>query len=259
MPELIYRRQRKSNWTYALNTLFGSIGVVLITQLSKQKGAWKLGKTDFSLFLAENCLKYGLVKEVASNINTKGRFPQIADLISLRHWLFGNNRTKLYIFDELNKHVPRRRAMSNKNIGVIQVFPEISKARARLIGVGQDLLSIDKEILRDIWVKGIFIKRKLKNVELISHLIGGKMNFKVPATTIPFDPYEIAPFTEKPTANIMFKDEDLQKLYSWAKEGGWRNFFKHPQECNRFVRKNVVRLLEKLYADKVFTIHTNEK
>lgn len=211
--------QSESNWEWVLRKVFGDIGVVLVTQLSQQKGAWKLGKTDVSLLLAEYCLKYKLVTQVASNINTFGHFPQVSDLVSLRRWLFGDNRTKLYLFDEMNKHVPSRRAMSNKNVGVIQIFPEISKARARLICVGQDLLTVDKQIVRDIWVRGLFVKKQINRVEVISDLFEDVYPFTVPKTSVPFDPYEIAPFTETPERpTLQFKDKSLYMLHDYAEK-----------------------------------------
>lgn len=191
-------------------------------------------------------MRLNVVSEVATNINTSGKFLQIADLISLRHWLHSNNRTKLYIFDELHEHAYRRRAMSSKNVGIIQLFPQISKARARLLGIGQNLLKIDKDILDETWVHGIFIKKTRKKTQLISHLLPKKFVFNnIPKTSIPFDPYVIAPFTEKPTDQTIFKDEDLQTLWQWAEnKKTWKQLgFAHPQQFNRFVRKNTRKLL----------------
>ena len=250
--------QPKTKLQYCLEKIFGEVGVTLITQISKRKGIWKLGKTDISLYLSQLLLKYGIVSEVASNINTFGHYPQIADLISLRSWLhkvsqYGgkDHRTvKLYILDELNVHAPRRRAMSRKNIGILQIIPEISKARARLILIGHEILKMDKDLTSFGIVRGLFIKKSLKSVELISHLLRKKYVFNdVPRTTIRFDPYETAPFTMSPLSEIMFNDEDLQKFYKWAKGGTWREFFKNPNECNRFVRRISLRLLQKAFTD----------
>ena len=43
--------------------------MVLITAYGPT-GPWKLGKTDFGLFLAENLLRLNMVSEVATNIDT---------------------------------------------------------------------------------------------------------------------------------------------------------------------------------------------
>ena len=242
--------QHKTKLEFVLHRIFGSVGITLITQISKRKGIWKLGKTDLGLYLSQMCLKYGIVSDVATNINTFGHYPQVADLISLKHWLHQGSRRKLYILDELNVHAPKRRAMSSKNIGILQIIPEISKARARIILIGHDILKMDKDLTSFGIVRGLFIKKTLKNVELISHLFRKKYVFHaLPRTTIKFDPYETAPFTERPLAQIMFKDEELQKFYNWAKGGTWREYFKNPNECNRFVRRISLKLLEKAFTD----------
>lgn len=154
----------KNVWHYVLHTLFEKPAVVLIG------GNWKTRKTDMALLIAEICLKRPswfnpqhrtLVTEVASNIDTLGAFPMITDLISLRQWLFESSKCKLFLFDEANVHLPSRRAMSGKNVAVVQLLAEISKAHARMIVIGQNLLSFDKEFLNDVWCRGIFIKQNL--------------------------------------------------------------------------------------------------
>lgn len=241
--------QIKNYWEYALHRLFDHPSIVLIG------GTWKSGKTDFSLKIAEDLKKIhymgtNLIQEVASNIETFGTYPQISDLISLRQWLYGSNRRKLYIFDEASEHLPSRRAMSRKNVGFIQIIPEISKAHARMIVVGHQLLKIDSQLLDDTWCRGAFLKLELKKAQLISYLMPQPYIFdNIPPTTIKFDPYAIAPFTERPPKEEMFKDADLQKLWDWAHGKSWKELFKHPNECNRFVRSNVVKLLEKTFTD----------
>lgn len=249
--QLKRRKQPRTDLYGLLNLFFGSVGLVLITQQSRRRGIWKEGKTDFGLYLSQMLLHYGLVKEVASNINTYGHYPQIADLISLRSWLHrGNRLTKLYILDELNVHAPRRRAMSNKNIGILQIIPEISKARARIIGIGHDLLKVDKDLISLPIVRGLFIKKTRKNVHIVSRLFSGRRKITdIPRTTIPFDPYETAPFTERPRAEIMFKDQEIQKFYNYCRGSSWREQFKHPQECSRFVRRVGLKLCEKVFTD----------
>jgi hypothetical protein len=211
-------------------------------------GLWKTGKTDFALFIAETLLKLNLVVEVASNIDTQETYPMISDLISLRHWLHGTNRRKLYILDEANVHLFRRRAMSAKNVGVIQLLGEVSKAHARLIIIAQELLSVDKEFLNPTWVRGVFIKKSLKKAQLVSHMIPRSFTFNnVPPTTVTFDPYTVAPFQEAPAPETLFKEENLQKVYAWATGTSYSELgFDHPMKFNRFLRTNVRRILDKL-------------
>ena len=224
--------QIKNNWHYVLNKLFGIPSVILIG------GVWKSGKTDFALLIAESLMKLNLVKEVASNIDTQNTFPMISDLLSLRVWLQSSNRRKLYIFDEANVHLLSRRAMTRKNVGLIQILGEVSKAHARMILVAQELLTIDKEFLNPTWVRGVFIKRNLKKAELISHLIHKHYIFQgIPKTTIPFDPYAIAPFTEKPQGQMLFKDKDLQILWDWSNGVSHKELGLHGMQINRLARK----------------------
>ena len=140
--------------------------------------------------------------------------------------------------------------MSSKNIGILQIIPEISKARARIILIGHEILKIDKDLTSFGIVRGLFIKKSLKNVELISHLFPKKYVFRdLPRTTVRFDPYETAPFTERPLSKIMFKDEDMQKFYKWARGASWRVDFKHPMEMSRFVRRIALKLCEKAFTE----------
>ena len=238
-------------WDYTLRKLFNSVGMVLITAYS-QTGPWKLGKTDFGLWLAENLLRLNIVSEVATNINTEGTFTEISDLISLRHWLHSSGSRKLYILDELQEHAYRRKAMTGKNVGIVQIFPQISKARARLIGIGQNLMKIDKDIMDDTWVHGVFIKKNRKIAQLVSHLLTKQYVFRtIPKTTVPFDPYEIAPFTQHPKPGVVFKEEQLQKIYDWATGKSYRELgFDHPMQFNRWIRRTMLELLTKLQNQK---------
>jgi hypothetical protein len=220
------------------------------------EGEWKTGKTDFALYIAEKLLQYKIVDEVATNIFTTGdnRFSYICDLQNLKFWLHRNTLTKLYILDELNVNAPSRRAMSNKSVGIISILPECSKGRARVIGLAQDLEGVDSEFKKDVWVKARFTKlitedSRVKTVRVFSTLLRQIYVLNdVPKTLITFDPYLIAPFTLKPEGNVAFpQDESLAKLSEWAHGKPWKELFQHPQECNRFVRAQVLNLLN-LYS-----------
>lgn len=232
------------SWSYILHKLFNYPSVVLIG------GTWKSGKTDFALKISNDLknLDYKgkkLINEVASNIETFGHYPKISDLISIRQWLYGSNKRKLYIMDEASEHLPSRRAMSGKNVGFIQLIPEISKAHARMIVVGHQLLKIDSVLLDEVWCRGAFIKLELKKAQLISHLLPQPYVFRnIPATTIKFDPYAIAPFTEQPEGSILFKDADKQLLWDYANGKTYKELGLHPMKMSRLLRKYVKSTLE---------------
>jgi hypothetical protein len=237
----------KNNWHYALHKLFDHPSVVLIG------GVWKSGKTDFALYIAETLMKLPLdrdsvITEIASNIDTKGHYPCIYDLVTLRQWLYGSNRRKLYILDEASEHFPSRRAMTSKSVGFIQIIPEISKAHARLLMVGHQLITVDKTFLDEVWCRGIFLKIGLKKAQLISGLLSKPFIFtNIPRTNIPFDPYLIAPFQEEPSGKLMFKDAEQQLLYEWSKGKSYKLLDVHPMQLNRLLRKYVKQTLENSY------------
>jgi hypothetical protein len=196
------------------------------------------------LLLAEIGLEIGLFQEVATNIDTNGTLERITNLEDLKIWLHRNNLRKAYLFDEANEHLGSRRAMTNKSVSIIEIFPEISKARAILFMVGQDRENLDSELRKRQWVKAVIEKISKKIARIISPLLGETVIWRnIPPTSIKFDPYALAPFTLKPVYSKRFKDEDLQKLSDWANGKPWKELFKHPQECNRFVRSNIKKLL----------------
>jgi hypothetical protein len=236
----------KNKWHYALHKLFDYPSIVLIG------GRWKTGKTDFALFIAEILLKlpsgHGgtMISEVASNIQTDRKdFRYIYDLVSLRQWLYATGQRKLYIFDEASEHLPSRRAMTTKTVSFIQLIPEISKAHARMIVIGHQLLTIDKTFLDDVWCRGVFLKLQLKKAQLFSSLLTHPYVFSnIPRTSIKFDPYAIAPFTEKPSGTLFFKDEDKQLLWEWANGKTYKELGVHNMKLNRTLRKYVKQTLE---------------
>lgn len=238
----------KHLWFYALHKLFDYPSIVLIG------GIWKSGKTDFGLRIAEDLLKLPsqhsdgqfVIAEMASNIDTKEFCPQVYDLVSLRRWLYSNKKRKLYIFDEASEHLQSRQAMTSKNVGFLKMIPEISKAHARMIIIGHQLLTIDKQLLDEVWCRGIFQKIGLKKAQLLSHLLPQEFVFtNIPRTTIPFDPYDIAPFQELPTANVVFKnDTDRQLLWEWSHGKKWHELGIQKMTLHRKVLAFVKAALE---------------
>jgi len=229
-----------SSLIYCLKKLFDIPSLILIV------GGWKVGKTDFSLLIAEILLKLNLVDKVASNIETLDpRITFISDLVTIKKWLHRDRSTKLYILDEANTHLIRRRAMSRKNVEAIQILPEVSKAHGRLIVVGHDQEGMDSEFTNSVYLRGVFEKHSKKSAKLISDRIEDIWEFYgLPRTTIKFDPYLIAPFTIKPKAERVFKDEDYQKLYRWINGENNRELgFDHSMKFNRWMKRVVKSLL----------------
>lgn len=215
-------------------------------------GVWKSGKTDLALLIAEVCHKLGLVSQLASNIEVETEIPfeYISDLATLKFWLHEGRRLKLYILDEGNAHLVRRRAMSTINVEFTKILSEVSKAHARLIIVAQDLEKTESEFSNDTWLRGTFIKtsaRNLGNALLISDQLNIDHEFyDIPPTSIKFDPFLRAPFTLRPELQTFKDNEDMQKAYLWAfHKATWKELADHPQQWNRKLRRCVRELFER--------------
>lgn len=215
-------------------------------------GDWKTGKTDFALLIAERLLELDIVTEVASNIKSPDpRLKFISDLPHLRKWLHGSNTRKLYIFDEAGVHLHKRRSMSAKNVSFMTLLPEISKAHARMIAVTQNPASIDAELLSPVWCKGLIIKENLYKARFISELFPSDKKvyefYPVPPTTIPFDPYAIAPFQLTAPVDVpdaFLNDEEKKILWEWSVNNlSARRLNLHPMQLNRILRKFVREVL----------------
>jgi len=242
--------ENRYTWMTILRILFNVPGVLLIG------GAGKCGKTDFSLKISEDLQKVPaldsskkrfepLIHDVATNIETFGHYPQISDLISIKQWLYSSNRRKLYIFDEATEYLSNKRTMSSQNVGFMRLLPQVTKAHARMIVIGHNLLKVDKDLIDESWCKGVFIKLALKKAQLISFLLPRPFDFEnISPTTIKFDPYAVAPFSEKPVGQIYFKDADLDLLWKWANGANYKDLQLQPMQLHRKLKKYVLQTLE---------------
>jgi hypothetical protein len=239
---------RNYGFATIFRVLFRIPGVVLI------EGEGKIGKTDLALWITEQMLKISIRQnetiipsksDIASNIDTKSYYPQISDSISLKQWMYNNNHRKAFIMDEANEYLTNLRVMSTLNVGFTRLLPQVTKAHCRMIIVGHDFQGIDKNILRHAWCKGMFRKTSLKSAEVISNLLPKTYSFRnIPRTNVPFDPYAIAPFTEKPEGKIFFKDTDRQLLWDWSTGRTIKELNIKAMTLNRLVRKYVRGTLE---------------
>lgn len=239
-------------WKTVVHKLFEVAGVVLV------EGIGKIGKTNFALWLSEELQKIAAYdshandfepivrkEDIASNIDTKGYYPQISDLINLKLWMYNNNHRKAYLFDEANEYLTNLRVMSSQNVGFTKLLPQTTKAHCRLIVIGHDFQAIDKNIMRQAWCRGLFRKTDLKTAILVSHLIPRKQRIEqIPLTSISYDPYAVAPFTEKPTSSMYFKDTEKQLLWNWSNGQSIKELNVHCMQLNRLARKYIRQSLE---------------
>lgn len=255
MSQQLETSEASDLYEHALRKIYG------IPSLSVIGGVWKIGKTDFALRIAEDCLtikqptnpSYSLVNKVASNIETSDeRVKFISSLEELKFWLHKDSTIKLYILDEANKYLLKRTPMSKENVETIRLLAEVSKGHGRIILIGQELLGVDKEFLNPTWCRAIWYKERLKSVRLISHLLPEPRVFsEIPKTTIPFDPYKIAPFTlHSGNKLIKFKSKFMQAFYEYGQGKKVTALDYHPNQWHRDLRK-FSRLFFEMYGDKL--------
>lgn len=247
---ILYQPEKVYSWATILRKLFEVPGVVSI------QGPGKCGKTDFALKISEDLKKVSaqdssakrfepLIHDVASNIDTGGHYQQVYDLVTLKNWLYGSNRRKLFIMDEANEHLSNLRVMSGQNVGFGRLLPQVTKAHARMIVVGHSLQRVDGSILDDAWCKGIFFKENLKIAQLFSHLFSRPQRFvNINKTKVWFDPYAVAPFQEKASGTLLFKDSDLQMLWDWSQGKTYKDLGCHQMQLHRKLKKYVAQTLE---------------
>ena len=184
-------------------------------------GGWKTGKTDFALRISEALFEFNIISLAASNIDTGNYYPQICDAVSLKNWLYATKNRKLYIFDEASEHLPNTRGMSGKSCSIKSLIPQISKARGRMIIIGHNIGKVDKETYNSTWCRALIMKPinpyTYTPAIIYSSLFPRPLKLtEIQQTQIKFDPYSLAPFTEKPIKEVYFKDADKDLLWKWA-------------------------------------------
>jgi hypothetical protein len=230
-----------------LTKLFDRPSIVIIG------GTWKTGKTDFGLKMSEDCLALDLVSEVASNIDTQGHYPQLSDLVSTKQWLYQNSKRKLYIFDEASEHLPNTRTMCGKSVGIKSLIPQISKAHGRMIVIGHNISKVDKEVYDKTWCRGLIMKPcipyKYTPAIIYSDFFPRPLRInQISPTKIKFDPYTLAPFTERPEKQVYFKEETKNKLWTWSNGATCKTMGVTTMQINRLVRDYVRKSLELEYT-----------
>jgi len=161
-------------------------------------GDWRMGKTDTSLLIGHLGRKWKLIDKIGSNIWTFNN-PEVAYITNLGHlrkWLHADKATKLFIFDEGLAHIPRRTAMSQKNIGLLKLLAELSKGHARMIICSQ-IAKIDSDILNPAFTRAVFIKRSKKVMDCRSKHFAPRTFTGLPRSPIRFDPDRLAPFIDR--------------------------------------------------------------
>lgn len=244
--QTLHRPLHRLDYQDILNRLFNGPSIVIIG------GTWKTGKTDFALKISEDLKNLGIITEIATNIDTYNHYPQISDLISLKQWLYSTRNRKLYIFDEASEHLPNTRGMSGKSVGIKGIIPQISKAHGRMIIIGHNIKKIDAEAYDTTWCRALIMKPMKPYIYfpaiVYSPLFPKPISIKqISPTKIKFDPYSLAPFTERPEKQIYFKEESKQRLWTWSNGATCKELGINNMQINRLLRDYVHKTLELEY------------
>lgn len=209
-------------------------------------GEWETGKTDTSLLIGHLALKWGLIDKIGSNIFTfeNPMVDYVNSFGRLKRWLHYDRLTKLYIFDEALQHLPSRRAMSRKNVDVMGLVTELSKAHGRIIFCAQTE-KVDSNLLDTEFLRCVFTKYVSKE-DGFSMICGSRLFKPVTFTHLPkspilFDKDRLAEFWEAEAIQYSDLSEEMKvgkarmegKSFSWIRD----NLDVHPETAKRHVRK----------------------
>jgi len=214
----------------------------------------EMGKTDIMFLLAERALEIGVISEVASNMATEGIWKNgsleqtpiidIHSLARLKFWLKNSRRRKMYLFDDVVEHLPRRAPMSHKTVSIISIIPTVRKARAILVWITQDPELSDSTLLNDTFTKAMIIKISQKTAKIISPWLKNdrheRVLYQIPPTHIKFNTWEYAPFNmEEDILPVGLRnDEEKQMIFKWSVEGySSERLGLHPMQLHRMVKK----------------------
>lgn len=168
-------------------------------------GEWRTGKTDTSLLIMHLARKWGLIDKIASNIYCYDNL-EIKYIISmggLKRWIHADRLIKGFIFDEALTHLPRRRAMSSKNVDMNAFIAELSKGHGRMIFCAQTT-KVESTLLDSAFLRAVFTK-KTKKVMIAQSKLFESLKFSgLPRSPIRFDKDRLAEFSE--TEGVLLSD-----------------------------------------------------
>ena len=214
------------------------------------RGRRESGKTDFALLISEVVYYSGVIRNIATNIRiyeAPFTIEYITNLMDLEHWCSTLKGKKLYILDEAGKSFRRRTPLSKLNIRLLDKIQILRKYKLSLIFITPHEAFIDSAIWGTDVLDGVFTKSdENPKIALYDDYLESftKNLYDIPPTTIKFDTWDIAPFTEKSTKTPKFREKDLEILWEWSHGKSYKDFGLHPNSMNRLVRKFVRRVLE---------------
>jgi hypothetical protein len=237
-------------WEGSLKTIFDLPASVVIIE-----GDWRQGKTDFSLFIAQELERLHIIKKFASNVRLSDppeNFSYIDNMNKLKRWSWSDKLSKLMIYDEGTSSTPKRRAMSKLNVEWLTYLPQLSKGNVKLIAICQETKYFDSVFYDTIFCRALFHKINKKTAYLTSKLIDyPRIEFTdIPKSRLNFDPFNIAQFD--PEGKIALEDGDsdqIKMLKEFCEHGNYSKIAKprnlHVQQVKRAIITTIKELLIK--------------
>ncbi|MEM2999576.1 MAG: hypothetical protein QXX34_03510 [Candidatus Bathyarchaeia archaeon] len=185
------------------------------------------GKTDTALLIAEIGLNEGLLDYFASNVNTYGHGERLTSLQDVDYWFKHQVGRKLFILDEAGIHDDSRSPLSTLNRKIRHEIFIIRKFKGHVIFILQELEDLDK--WKNSELTGMVVKKQVYDGEYIGKIKCKWMEDLVvvrdfPRATIPFDTYDISPFTlerQLDEDELQLKGIPNQVAYLYATTGNF--------------------------------------
>lgn len=181
-------------------------------------GAKDRGKTNIALLLAEICWTLNFRRHIATNIKTESYMieRQITNYDDLDAWFKGGGR-KLYILDELGKHLKKMRFGSEMNLLIMDTVQLVRHYDGGFIGIAPNETFIDSSFLNtDILDAKIYKEsRSLTRIKIVKES-EPYLAYHTPSTSIDYNSKDTAEFTRKPVRRIETLDLccRVAKLYA---------------------------------------------
>jgi len=226
-------------------------------------GDWKVGKTDFSLRLAEDLYTIGIIKKAFGNIEaspskeTKCPYTFLNDLESMKAFTFRDRIPKLGIYDESLTSTPSRKAMSKLSIELaFGLIPQLSKGKAKFLVLSQTEEYQDSVFYNTTFLKGVIEKISLtKAVFRSTYLNDGEFYVKdIPKTTFGFDPYLTSVLKLKPEIKTDEWGDNRKMLLDFSHGKTYAKLAKKYGGYPMTVKRTIQHEIEKILLDPKINI-----
>jgi hypothetical protein len=188
-------------------------------------GRMGMGKTDFSLLLAELLLDQRMVDAVATNIEIEDpRFTKVTSVFGLERWLATTKGRKLFILDEAGIHIDSRTPFSQVNRRVKKIAMLLRHYRGKLVLITQRGEKDIESALRDLISATITKLDKYTAIIALATLEDEIVLHNIPRTSIKFDTWKISEFNliEEPSEEELTRMPECCRIRILLEKHNWK-------------------------------------